>query len=268
MTRHVEEHAVLHMSHPLGATMFIVPVSFWGNEPNIIKPHLKLWLDAGMRKSYTDASTSWYNYVNTSQTATLVNTPGFSYNNGGYISFNGTDECAYMNDLSGVNSFTSSDNYSIESWTWISSIQNNTSVVDNVILEKWNSSNQSSYPYVMRWVRGSSSTRFAAYNGVTNPICDFSVSTDQCTHLVGTFDHTNNLLVGYRNGVEANSVTMDLSGVANTNVFGIGRRAGLNNTSGIGYFTGRFAEIRIYDKALSSQEVNTNYQATRSRFGV
>lgn len=248
--------------------MRVIPISFWGSEPNILKSSLQLWLDTGLRKSYTDPSSSWYNSINTSQVMTLANTPGFNNSNGGYLSFNGIDEYAYMSDLNGVNSFTSNDNYSIESWTWISSTQNDTGTGDNMIIEKWNSTNQSAYPYVMRWLRASSSIMFAAYNGSANPSCVFSAPTNTWVHTVGSFDHSNNLLTGYLNGIQANSTTMNLSGVTNTSVLSIGRRANLNNVSGTGYFTGRIATIRIYNKSLSSDEVNRNFQATRSRFGV
>jgi hypothetical protein len=62
--------------------------------PDIIEDGLVLCLDAGNKRSYPGSGTTWYDTSGNDNHFTLYNTPTFSSDNGGCISFNGTDEYA------------------------------------------------------------------------------------------------------------------------------------------------------------------------------
>jgi hypothetical protein len=106
--------------------------------------------------SYTGSGTIWENTQNSTE-ATLFNNP--TYSSRGFT-FNGTTQYA---------NFNTSNNYTIELWCNINSVQQDISASDNCIVEKWNSTNEAAYPYVVRYLRGSNNVNFAVYNGTLNP---------------------------------------------------------------------------------------------------
>jgi len=65
------------------------------NNPRIITDGLVLCLDANVEKSYPGTGTTWYNLVDTSNTATLVG--GVTYNSSGYLTYDGVDDWSYIN---------------------------------------------------------------------------------------------------------------------------------------------------------------------------
>ena len=215
-------------------------------------------------KSYTGSGSTWDNVQNSTE-ATLFNNP--TYNSTTGFTFNGTTQYGSLPSVSGITDFTSSQDYTVECWININSTQVDTGSPDNSIVEKWNSSNQASYPYVIRWVRASSSIRIATYNGSLNPVVDVPSSTNVWQQIVGVFDHTNNLLSFYKNGVFITSVAMNITGVNNNGTLNLGRRAN-SVGGGLNYFTGSIGILRIYSEALNSQIILQNYNANKSNFGL
>ena len=80
------------------------------------------------------------------------------------------------------------------------------------------------------------------------------------SHIVVTYDGTN--LNIYRNGSLASPST-STGNITNTSkALEIGRRGTAS------YFTGKLTGQKIYNKALSLSEIQQNFNATRSRFGI
>ena len=216
--------------------------------------------------SYSGAGSTWDNLQN-SYEATLFNTPTYSPITG--FIFNGTTQYASLQSVSGITDYTASDNYTIEVWCNINSSQQDTSTIDNCILEKWNSSSQSSYPYVMRLIRSSNTINFAAYNGSINPIASVSASTNVWCQYLCVFDHTNNVASAYKNGSLSATGSLNISGTINNNsTVNIGRRANPGGVSGTNYFTGSVGIVRIYSSALNASQVLQNYNANKAQFGL
>ncbi len=215
-------------------------------------------------QSYTGSGSTWDNTQNSTE-ATLFNNPTFNINNG--FTFNGTTQYASLSSVSNITDFTSSQNYTIEVWCNIASVQNDTSRPDNSIVEKWNSSNEGAYPYVIRWIRGTGNVNIAAYNGSLNPVISIPTSTNTWNQIVGVFDHTNDLLSGYKNGQLSTTSGMVISGVNNNSTLNLARRAN-NVGGGTNYFTGNIAIVRIYNTSLTSSQILQNYNANKSQFGL
>lgn len=214
--------------------------------------------------SYIGSGTTWDNLQNTTE-ATLVNAP--TYNSTTGFTLNGTNQCMTLPDVSGVTDFTASQNYTIEAWINVSSTQNDTGNPDNCIVEKWNSTNESAYPYVFRLIRPSTFS-FAVYNGTSNPTVTTSGVTNTWIQVVGVFDHSNNILNIYKNGQFATSGAMNIGGtISNGSTLNIGRRA---NSVGGGnnYFTGSIGILRIYSTTLNASQILQNFNADKSTFGL
>lgn len=60
--------------------------------PKIVTDGLRLYYDAGNRKSYPGSGATWYDLSGNGYNGTLLNNPTYSDNNGGYIYFDGYDD--------------------------------------------------------------------------------------------------------------------------------------------------------------------------------
>ena len=113
-----------------------------------------------------------------------------------------------------------------------------------------------------------SSIKFACYNGSLNPSAEFVCSANTWMQIVGVFDHTNNFLYAYRNGVLQTTSAMNIGGtISNSSTLNIARRAN-SVGGGTGYFTGKVGICRIYSSLLTASDIQQNFNANRNLFGI
>jgi hypothetical protein len=89
---------------------------------------------------------------------------------------------------------------------------------------------------------------------------DSSVTLNNWHHIVATFDGYN--LILYRNGVAVGSVVQS-TGITNTTAV-----VKIGVLSGTQYFNGRISATRIYNVALTADNVKQNFNAIRGRYGI
>jgi hypothetical protein len=238
-----------------GANSGIITATFFGSVLN---------LDATKIDSYSGTGTTWTNLSNQSLNATITGSPTFNRNSG--FTFNGTSSeyarVAHSNELT----FTNQQSYSVE--IWFNPAASQVSLTLATLVEKWNSANQSRYPYAVRYAENTGSLSFAAYDGSNNPtITSSGFDVNTWHHAIGVYDMQNQQLKMYHNGVESvEAVPIDsLGNISNTSSIGIGHRIG---TSGEAQFVykGQIGQIRIYNKALTINEIQNSYNETRPRF--
>jgi hypothetical protein len=83
-------------------------------------------------------------------------------------------------------------------------------------------------------------------------------------HVVGVYS-ANNFVKIYINGVEDYSRT---SGVYSSLNPDSTQNITSGWASGLSYFPGKIANSRIYNRALTAEEIQQNYNAQKSRFGL
>jgi hypothetical protein len=81
-------------------------------------------------------------------------------------------------------------------------------------------------------------------------------------HFVFTYNHSTFLKQFYANGVLQKSQVQTV--YSGTGQFNIGRQY----SAGPGYHQGRISSVRIYEKVISSTDVQQNFEATRQKYGV
>jgi hypothetical protein len=90
----------------------------------------------------------------------------------------------------------------------------------------------------------------------------FNLQLNTWYHFVFTYNHSTFLKQFYSNGVLQNSgVGTQYSG---SGQFNIGR----SYSSGEGYMNGRISNTKIYNRVLTASEIQQNYIATKSRYGL
>lgn len=235
------------------------------NVQPIVTDGLKVYIDGANPKSHNNSANvtvySLFTPIN------MVLKAGASHNaSGSYWSFDGTNDYAYINDVTGVTDFTITDDYTVSFWVYLNGNQNNTQSADNDVVEKWSASG--GYPYVFRYIRSNATMTVACYNGSSSNTSTIFISSDAWWNITGVFDWSNSTLrvYGYApvgSKSDTNTTTLNLTGtIENTSNLQIMRRG-----NGTNYATGNVAALKIYDRALSEAEVLQNYNALKSRFG-
>lgn len=230
-------------------------------EPDIVKDGLVLWYDfIGMRN--TDANKA------------IAHDWSGNGNDGQLQNFNFTAESGYEND--GLK-FDGVDDYA-HSYTDLSSNYSGITIQMTIQLESpgepttgnlgylfhWNDSiSEGSAPFVLmtyrtglRWQSNSSDNDY-------NRVVVDDVLLDKKKH-VATAIRDENTLVLYLDGEEIGRKQLEIPFTNKTGALGIGSNA----DSAYRVFNGSIYSASFYDKALTPEEVQHNYQIEKERFGI
>jgi hypothetical protein len=218
----------------------------------VVDSSLKLWFDAGQTTSYPGTGTTWTDLSGSGFNGTLINGPTYNASNGGSIVFDGSND--YVD--TGVISLTSGTAITVAVWVNCGSSQNQyANILDY---------NHTGLGFVIQQDSTTLNTFYFAYwnGGGYNVTPTITLPTNTWCQLV--FVKSGTSTIGYLNSVN----TVSLTGSANFTGTGLTLALG-RWTGGPGrYLNGKIATVMIYNKALSSDEVTTNYNALRGRYGI
>ena len=224
--------------------------------PPIVTNGLQLCLDAANRKSYSGTGNNWKDLSGNNNNGTLINSPLFD---GRSFSFDGTNEYIGMSQqvsLSAVNGFSFS--------LWIKVPSNQISAGWNYLLsDRDTGGTPSNHPgdYEIG-IYGSSSTSFLFKDNVASPnSISVYLSPNTWTNIVWGQNSSYQPFI-YKNGVLATSLsnTFGNGGLEFSYLF---TRESISNP-----LKCDCANIQVYNRTLSSDEILQNYNATKSRFGL
>ena len=234
------------------------------NGPKIITDGLVLCLDAAIGKSYPGSGTTWYDLSTSNINGTLTNGPFFNSANRGYFNFDGGNESVKTGNFNldfGTNSFT------LAAWVRTS---NNTQ--RGKIINKGQS---------VAFPLGSIGYSIKFYDRATFSVSDANVYTNLGVvnvsdfpnnvwmYFVGVYNKENSTQYLYLNGQQNNTASIAYGSISNPNAeltIGSLDRGPYGATTE--YFNGNIAQPAIYNRALTSDEITQNFNATRGRFGV
>jgi hypothetical protein len=218
---------------------------FLGNY-GIIIDGLVLNLDAGDFESYPGSGTTWYDLSGNGNNGTLAGGVGFDSHYAGSLTFDGVNDYAPIGtsgfpfgNSAGTLSCWARTNTTAAGYHWIVSYGN----------------------------QGISQSRFLGINGNTyyfggyaNDITASGVPVNTWINMVGVYDGTNASM--YVNGVLVSGPTAKSWNTVANNAQ-VGRQ-----TNGVEYWSGNIAQVSIYNKALTTSEVQQNFNALRGRYGI
>jgi hypothetical protein len=225
--------------------------------PKIVTDGLVLYLDAANPYSYVSGSTVWNDLSRTQTSGSLVNGPTYSSANNGSIVFDGVDDYVSVPKQT---AFVNASQFTMMAWMKRRTLSSKVicyqgaDLGSDVSFELWNDSN-------VYFEVGDGSNQYAS-------IANTSIDWQYLTMVFdGTQTGNTNRLKCYINGVLLNvgysGTIPSTSGVSNS-VFSIG------NSQGVGgnFSDGNIAQVSIYNRALSADEVQQNYNSTKGRFGL
>jgi len=234
------------------------------HSPRIITDGLVLCLDAANTKSYPGSGTTWTDLSTNKNNSTMTNMDGTNFNsgNGGYLTFDGTNEYATFTINNFFTSF--SQQITMESWIYVPSAAtwSNGANYGNIV-------ERGDYDGAHGLWRTTIDNQISFYcRQVATPILTVeskgSITRDAWYQLVGTWNAGTKL---YINGSLVSSTSGTLGDTENNVPFQIANNRAAGGAPG-NFFTGNIANIKIYNRALNDGEVTQNFNALRGRFGI
>jgi len=227
------------------------------HSPRIVTDGLVLNFDAGASTSYPGSGSTWTDLSGNGNNGTLVNGVGYNSGNGGALSFDGVND--YVNCGNILNFTTESFTFNI--FFYLTTTTTNDPAQGPVLFYKGQFQQNGYYVQI-------SKTSPATATFITNQSGVIQTTLSSSLLIVGAW----NCLSVVRSG---SSVTIYINGVNATATAGthINPASSGDNFHLSAYRTTIFANIRIasfqaYNRALTPQEVQQNFNALRSRFGI
>lgn len=224
--------------------------------PQIVTDGLSILFNAGNPASYPGSGTGWKGLA-TGETATLVNTPTFSSNKLGYLTFNGTNQyCTSTKNVTGRP-------FTLNAWFYFNSL----SGFQTIIGQNSTTPGLSSF-----WFQ--KITDGAPGAGRTSNTLTFTGIDGDCTDPTPV---TTGVWYNYCASIATSGTVLYKNGVQVASLAG---SAAMNPPSsmvlGTGYFNNGLADysrvnltyVSIYNKSLSASEISQNFNALRGRFNV
>lgn len=222
-------------------------VAYYGN---LVKPGLVLDLDAAKKASYAGSGTAWNDISGNSYTGSLTNGPTFSTDGAGSIVFDGTDD--YVN----VSTLPEQTNAPLSLFAFVY-LNTAGGATTRGIWGHSNSVNNNCH------MEATTASNWRVRLGSVNNSAITAVTTGVWQQIGFTCDGSN--VSFYING----SFVSTWAGNTGT-ILGPG---GFGHTYGDSNIPsrpldGKIAQVSIYNKALTADEVLQNYNAYKSRFGL
>jgi hypothetical protein len=215
----------------------------------IVTSGLTMALDAGNLVSYGGTGTSWKDLTANAFNGTLTNDPTYDSDGGGSIVFDGANDRVSLSNSPLPDNFT----YSI----WVKRTGDGNQGSRGIVISNGSTyidvgfSNRILFSLILS---GGSQNLIQSANGTM-------VSTGVWAHYTATYNRQKAIL--YLNGVEVASSNYTLPPINDFSTFRIGEYAGG------GYnLNGKIGNALYYNRALSANEVQQNYNAQRGRFGI
>lgn len=223
------------------------------HSPAIITQNLVLCLDAGNPKSYPGSGTTWTDLSGKGINGTLTNGPTYSSDNGGSLSFDGTD------DYITLNSSTDFDGeFSYGCWVRRDVVSGNgyTNMFTSTLQNEQLQIDTTGFPGSMgMYVNG-------GYSRTENNV----IPIGEWTYCV--WQRTGTTLNGWVNGVRVFNGENDLGyGSVSTAQSRVNKLGAYS--AGTSYnLDGALSNVQIYNRALTASEIQQNFNALRGRFSI
>jgi hypothetical protein len=218
--------------------------------PTIVTSGLVLQLDAANRNSYPTTGTTWTDLSGRNNNGTLIST-NYGNNFGGNISFSGTLTSYSTITNNGSLTFGSGD-FSVECWFNTNGVSQTTNAGLVVIGNVGDTTN---------WQLSFTTNQLVFfYNSINSISTSYFATTSGWTQVLLT--RVGGTAIIYINGVR------NVSGAASSNFSDTSGLKLARNRGGNAPYNGAISIVRAYNIGLSALQVQQNYNALKTRFGL
>jgi len=228
-----------------------------GNRP-IVTDGLVLCLDAANSRSYSGTGTDWFDLSGNGNDATLVNGVGYSADNLGYLSFDGVDDYTESAEITPTY-------FTLSCWYKATGVPARNDDFGGVLVA---SSEQLPVQYFLSHSWINQNVRLIVQSNSARIETGLNTILNNITHnIAATYDGVNRKI--YHNGVlvAESSWSTDpvypTSGNVNVKIGKWGYTSTYERN-----FNGNIYNASIYNRALTAEEVQQNFNAMRGRYGI
>lgn len=225
--------------------------------PSIVTDGMILCLDAASLISYSGSGSTWNDLSGRGNNATLINSPTYdSSTNRGLFTF-----AAASAQMATIQAQSSLSVFTVEAWMKFNSLGGRPTAI--LTQEYPGVSSRINYSIGLNGVNGSGAydgkLNVGFYDGTWRTTSGFTPSTNVWYHVVMTYNGST--IIQYSNGVLQSSLSYAGTPTTSGGLLRLMRR-----WDDVDYLDGNLSIARIYNRALSSDEVTNNYNAMRGRY--
>jgi hypothetical protein len=247
------------------------------HHPRVVTNGLVGYWDAANTRSYSGSGLTANGLVGIG--GTLLNGVGFTSSNNGSFIFDGTND--YF-ESPHSDSLNISGSITVDVWVYLTSLSNSGDL--NLICKYSNAGGSSNQSWILFkstgnysafspngtagnnefvWLATSSGNTGGAFIGTGE-----QVQINTWYNVVAIYNSSNEKIEIYTNGQLKSSATRtgQTSGVLSTNLRNL--QIGGTPLDSNRYVQGRIPSAKIYNRALTQQEILQNYNATKTRYGL
>jgi len=236
------------------------------HSPRIVTDGLVFCVDAGDKMSYPGAGTTWTDLSKNRNNGTLTNGPTFDSANGGSIVFDGTNDTVICTNNNLGDKFDLNQPHTF--MFWINKLSNSRS---RGILRVENSSGDPALSVLFNKEGGSANIAWLPYNTSNqaneSDTASSSFSLNKWQHLC--FRHTGNTVTAnmqwYANAEEVSYRSRYAGAHSSMRTLDGEIKIG-DSESHNRFLDGSLANMLLYNRRLTPDEIRQNYNATRGRF--
>lgn len=213
-------------------------------------------VDGANTKSYTGTESTWTDLSTTKNNSTLLNTPTFSSNNGGYLNFaSASSEYA-----------TATNPGNLSAWTcecFVRFTNTYSTKVASIICNQFNGSNLN-FSIGTNNAPTNYNIAVGFFNGAWRTTTGVAYAQNTWFHIVGSYD--GSVVRQYTNSTQVDSLNYVGTSQSGGEIR-INRRWDDVVSSG-NLLDTDIGLLRIYNRALTVAEVQQNFNSGRSRYGI
>lgn len=225
---------------------------------SVITDGLVLSLDAGFITSYYTSGSTWTDISLSASTGTLFNSPTYSSSSGGYLNFSkNSSQYATLPNIG------SKSNWTAEAWVRFTSTLNGQ--VAMVIGNQYNGSNAINFTIGTNGAPFSYNIQAGFFDGGWRNTTGFAPALNTWYQIVGTYD--GSVIRQYVNGLASGGTLNYVGTPTSGGEIRIMRRWDDIVSTG-NLFDGDLSIARVYNRALTANEISLNFNAQKSRFGL
>ena len=227
-----------------------------GSESSIITEGLILHLDAGNSSSYSGSGTTWTDLTGSGNNATLKNGVTYSSANQGYFTFDGVNDYA---DVSGAQTLAGA---TFAGWMYRDGSQG---YYDGIFIGRIGSQSTNGVHFFdttnnLGYTWNGHADTYLYNSGLTIP------NQEWCMFAVSISSSSANLYLYQSSGLTTATNSVSHSSSSFVGNLDIGRDDFASPAPR--YMKGRIAAVYLYNRALSSSEIQSNYNANKGRYGL
>ena len=236
--------------------------------PDISESGLVLALDAGNSKSYPTTGATWTDLSGRGNHGTLVNTPTYNSANGGSLTFDGVDEQATFPSGPTLGITSSTSTWTVDVWFKVNNFTLPTGA--NPLVGVVDTHPTTDGASIIGYEKSGSNRIFYRGRSAASPtiITVFGSAVVLSTYYNATVvrNGTTNTQLYVNAGISSTYV----GDIALTTTPGLVTNSVIATFDDVNYFSSPISvsNIKIYNRALTAGEIQQNFNATRSRFGV